>query len=91
MWVGLWVEIVEIFGTEFKNIGIKFVNIGWPQVMRDHAARLHQTQLLQEAAQMVDAGKLKSVVDRVYPLAEAGEAQRALEAGETVGRVVLEI
>ena len=46
MWVGLWVEIVEIFGTEFKNISIKFVNIGWPQVMRDHAARLHQTQLL---------------------------------------------
>jgi len=40
---------------------------------------------------MVDAGKSKSVVDRVYPLAEAGEARRALEAGETVGRVVLEI
>jgi len=40
---------------------------------------------------MVDAGKLKPVVDRVYPLVEAGEAQRALETGETVGRVVLEI
>ncbi len=77
--------------AEFKNISIKFVNIGWPQVMRDHAARLHQTQLLQDAAQMVDAGQLKPVVDRVYPLAQAGKAQRALEAGETLGRVVLEI
>jgi NADPH2:quinone reductase len=59
--------------------------------MRDHEARLHQTQLLHDAAQMVDAGQLKPVVDRVYPLAQAGEAQRALEAGETLGRVVLEI
>jgi len=40
---------------------------------------------------MVDAGQLKPVVDRVYPLAQAGEAQRALEDGETLGRVVLEI
>jgi NADPH2:quinone reductase len=77
--------------AEFKNISIKFVNIGWPQVMRDHDARLHQTQLLHDAAQMVDAGQLKPVVDRVYPLAQAGEAQSALEAGETLGRVVLEI
>jgi NADPH2:quinone reductase len=77
--------------AEFKNISIKFVNIGWPQVMRDHDARLHQTQLLHDAAQMVDAGQLKPVVDRVYPLAQAGEAQRALEAGETLGGVVLEI
>ena len=59
--------------------------------MRDHEARLHQTQLLHDAAQMVDAGQLKPVVDRVYPLAQAGEAQRALEAGESLGRVVLEI
>ena len=43
------------------------------------------------AAQMVDGGQLKPVVDRFYPLAQAGEAQRALEAGETLGRVVLEI
>jgi NADPH2:quinone reductase len=50
--------------AEFKNISIKFVNIGWPQVMRDHDARLHQTQLLHDAAQMVDAGQLKPVVDR---------------------------
>jgi NADPH:quinone reductase-like Zn-dependent oxidoreductase len=29
--------------------------------------------------------------DRTYPMTEAGEAQRALEAGEITGRVVLAI
>jgi NADPH:quinone reductase-like Zn-dependent oxidoreductase len=67
------------------------VNMGWPQVMRHHAGRLHQTQMLKDAAHMVDAGKLKPILDRVYPLTQAGEAQWVLEAGETVGRVVLEI
>jgi NADPH:quinone reductase len=77
--------------AEFKNMSIKFVNMGWPQVMRNHAGRLHQTQMLKDAAQMVDDGKLKPILDRVYPLTQAGEAQWVLEAGETVGRVVLEI
>jgi len=62
-----------------------------PVHRRNHAGRLHQTQMLKDAAQMVDDGKLKPILDRVYPLTQAGEAQWVLEAGETVGRVVLEI
>lgn len=36
------------------------------------------------------AGHMQAVVDRVLPLTEAGEAHRLIEAGEVVGKVVLD-
>lgn len=75
--------------AEFKNIRIAFENMGLPQVTRDHAARLRQTAILEDGAKLIDQGGLRVLLDRVYPLADAGAAQRALEAGEITGRVVL--
>lgn len=77
--------------AEFKNIRIAFENMGLPQVVRDHAARLRQTAILDEGARLIDEGGLRVLLDRTYPMAEAGEAQRALEAGEIIGRTVLSI
>lgn len=39
----------------------------------------------------VEAGRLKPVMDRSYPLAEAAEAHRRMEAGDHVGKIVLTI
>ena len=39
----------------------------------------------------IAAGKLKPVIDRTYPLAEAAKAHAALEAGEVVGKVILTV
>ncbi len=39
----------------------------------------------------IEAGKLKPVVDRVFPLAEAGDAHAYLEAGDVLGKVVLRV
>ncbi|HYN02578.1 MAG TPA: zinc-binding dehydrogenase, partial [Vicinamibacteria bacterium] len=35
------------------------------------------------------AGRLKVRIDRIYPLAEAAEAHRALEGRQTTGKVLL--
>ena len=37
----------------------------------------------------VQAGQLKPEIDRTYPLAEAADAHRRMEAGDHVGKIVL--
>ncbi|MDE3819652.1 quinone oxidoreductase family protein [Sinorhizobium meliloti] len=75
--------------AEWKNMDISFVNIGLPQISRDHAQRLRQTVALKRIAELVDRGGLRAHIDRVVSFSGVGEAQRALEAGETMGRPVL--
>jgi putative PIG3 family NAD(P)H quinone oxidoreductase len=38
---------------------------------------------------LVESGRVKPVVDRIFTLAEAAEAHRVLEAGGTIGKVLL--
>jgi NADPH:quinone reductase-like Zn-dependent oxidoreductase len=40
---------------------------------------------------LIDAGRVRPVVDSVFPLAEAADAHRRLEAGEQLGKIVLRI
>jgi NADPH2:quinone reductase len=39
----------------------------------------------------VEAGRLKPVIDKVFPLAEAADAHRRMESGAHMGKIVLEI
>ena len=39
----------------------------------------------------IAAGKVKPIIDRIFPLAEAGVAHAWLEGGEHLGKVVLQV
>ncbi len=77
--------------AEWKNIDVRFVNIGYAQITGNHHHRMRQTAILKQIAEHVDAGKLRVHVDRVVTFEGVANAQLALERGETMGRVALEI
>jgi NADPH:quinone reductase-like Zn-dependent oxidoreductase len=45
---------------------------------------------LREITKLIEAGKVKPVVSATFPLGQAGEAQKKLEAGGVRGKIVLE-
>lgn len=49
------------------------------------------TNLLGELTKLVEAKKLRPIVSKVYPLAEAAKAQEAIETGHTRGKIVLRV
>jgi NADPH:quinone reductase-like Zn-dependent oxidoreductase len=77
--------------AEWRNLDLSFVNIGLPQIARDHHHRIRQVKILDAIAAMVDRGQLRAHIDRVVGFDGVGEAHRALEAGEILGRMVLKI
>ncbi len=54
-----------------------------------------KTMVADEIARTVwpyaEGGRLKPVVDRIFPLVQAAEAHRRMEAGEHVGKIVLQV
>jgi NADPH:quinone reductase-like Zn-dependent oxidoreductase len=46
---------------------------------------------LTEIAQLVDAGKVKTIIDQIFLLADAREAQALIQQGRTRGKIVLRV
>jgi D-arabinose 1-dehydrogenase-like Zn-dependent alcohol dehydrogenase len=58
------------------------------QLLGSRYVRLHE---LERAIMLVAEGRVKTVIDSVKPLEAVNEAFEALEAGDVVGRVVLDV
>jgi NADPH2:quinone reductase len=74
-----------------RNQGIHYELMLTPMFLGLHAARVHQREILEEGARLIEAGKLKVRVSEVLPLAQAAEAHRRIGAGHTTGKIVLQI
>jgi NADPH:quinone reductase-like Zn-dependent oxidoreductase len=46
---------------------------------------------LERLARLIEAGKLTPAIDKTYPLDQAPEAMRHLEAGQARGKVVIAV
>lgn len=60
------------------------------KTFRSHTASPNQADLI-FVKELIEAGKVTPVVDRCYPLDEAPEAMRYLEAGHARGKVVITV
>lgn len=50
-----------------------------------------QGRIMAEVARLADAGRLKPLLDEIFPLDRVGDAHRHLESGRAVGKVVVAI
>jgi NADPH:quinone reductase len=58
-----------------------------PNEVKSRIARELEARILPH----IDAGRIKPVMDRVYPLADAAEAHRRMESSEHIGKIVLAV
>ncbi len=52
-------------------------------------ARLHQTEILERCADLLDGGRLKILLTKTFPLEDAETAHRLIETGSTTGKMAL--
>jgi NADPH2:quinone reductase len=72
-----------------KNATLYFEFMGTPTV---HGVRLEsQGEILRSVAKLVDEGRLKPHVSRVFALEELAEAHRLQESGHVTGKLVVQV
>ena len=77
------IPMVEIMRRRLTLTGstLRPRDVAWKSLVADELARTVWPH--------VEAGRLKPVLDRTYPLAQAADAHRRMEGGEHVGKIVL--
>jgi NADPH:quinone reductase-like Zn-dependent oxidoreductase len=80
------VQIAYPFSNEFLEVLAKKHGEG-KMIRRE----LDVSQSLTDIAKLIEAGKVKVVISKVYPLEKAGEAHLEIETKHVRGKIVLEI
>ena len=82
-------EDEAITATHDRNLRVSFTWMPAPSVFGWPGQRERQRAILEQAAFHFDAGDLRVVVGATFPLEQAADAHRALEAGQVIGKAVL--
>jgi NADPH2:quinone reductase len=72
-----------------RNLRVSFTWMPAPSIFGWPEHRERQRAILEQAAGYFDAGELRVHVGATFPLEQAADAHRALEAGRVTGKVVL--
>jgi len=75
--------------ARLRNLSLCYELMLTPQLMKLHDERVRQRRILEQGAQLADAGKLKVLLCKTLPLAEAATAHRLIEQGGVSGKIVL--
>ncbi|OGS90446.1 MAG: alcohol dehydrogenase [Gallionellales bacterium GWA2_60_18] len=79
----------DVQKARLRNLSLCFELMLTPQVMNLHEERVRQRKILEQGAQLVEAGRLGVLVTKKLPLEQAAEAHRMIEAGGMTGKIVL--
>lgn len=75
--------------ARLRNLSLCYELMLTPQVMHLHGERIRQRKILEQGAQLIEAGKLGVLVNKVLPLKEAAQAHCLIEQGGVIGKIVL--
>ena len=74
-----------------RNLRLSFELMLTPMLQGLVEAEKHQGEILQQCADLIDAGKLKIHLNQTFPLKDASAAHQAIETGSMTGKVALSI
>jgi NADPH:quinone reductase len=82
-------EEAAISAMHERNLRVSFAWMPAPSVFGWPGERERQREILEQAARLFDAGELRVEVGATFPLDQAADAHRAVEAGQVIGKTVL--
>jgi NADPH:quinone reductase-like Zn-dependent oxidoreductase len=80
----------KVLGPLARIINLKLATIGASQKVVFFIAQFNRPDL-DSLREMIENGKVKAVVEKVYPLAQVAEAMRHLGTGHARGKIVLKM
>ena len=72
-----------------RNLSLCYELMLTPQVLKLHDERIRQRKILEQCAALVEKGELGVLVTHRFPLEQAAEAHRLIEAGGMTGKIIL--
>lgn len=82
---------VVIAGTTSGDMGTQDLSDIYVRQLSILGARMGTKEEFEKVLGLVSAGKLKPIIDKIFPLKEAANAQRRMGEGKNIGKVILEI
>jgi NADPH2:quinone reductase len=81
----------EAGAAKLRNLSLSYELMLTPMHFKMHEARVRQTGMLEEAARLIDDGKIKPYVTNVFSLEEVDKAHDVVEDGHSIGKTVVKI
>ena len=75
--------------ARFRNLSLCYELMLAPQVLKLPQERVRQRKILEQSAQLIEAGKLGVLVSHILPLENVAEAHRLIEQGGVIGKIIL--
>jgi NADPH2:quinone reductase len=77
--------------AKLRNLSLTYELMLTPMHFKMHDVRARQTSMLKNAAHLIDAGRIKVVVNHVFALDEIDLAHQIVESGHSIGKTVAKI
>lgn len=87
--IGLDQSAAEL--AKLRNLTLSYELVLTPMHFKMHEARIRQAEMLTEAAQLIDTGKIKVFANHIFTLEEIGQAHQLIESGHTQGKIAVTI